>query len=71
VAPDSPDVVPGLVEIENALDRHEGVRKNSVDPQRLERANRDLHTVVQRNEEDDAAVEEYLTEAREPEWREE
>jgi hypothetical protein len=71
MAHDAPDVDPGLVEIENALDRHERVRKNSVDPQRLKRAAKQLRTVVHRTEDHNAAVEEYLAESREPEWREE
>ena len=64
---DTPEIDPGLVEIENALDQHERTRKNSVDPQRLKGAADVLKRAVHRTEEDNEAVEEYLAESREPE----
>ena len=64
---DAPDIDPRLVEIDNALDRHERARKNSVEPKRLQRASAQLKAALHEAAEDDAAVDEYLEDRREPE----
>lgn len=63
---DTPEVDPELVEIENALDQLKRVSTNSVDPKRLKRAAKHLENVLERAQEDNATVDEYLSDSRQP-----
>jgi hypothetical protein len=57
--PKNSDADERLVKVENVLDEHERIRKNSTDPHALERVDGDLKKAIH-SAIDDEVVDEYL-----------